>query len=550
MKLKYLINLFLILIPLVLSSGCDDLDKDLLNFIKKCTTNDKGIVTELDISWYYNTKTNFDSSFIEQFDKLTDLKLSCSDHVDSGWDSDSEEFFCIVNADLSKLKNLKSINKMQITEELMDRIVSLPKLQELTLKDNFMGVIPEYVYSFKNLEYLDLSINSLITVDEKLNNLENLKHLDLSGNELINIPKQIINLKKLEYLNLSDNHIVDVSPEYLNDFENLKYFYIQGNKELIGKVITNENLIECSYNSIYDDINMYNLCIPKGVKEIKCLKSESKFETCIDDDIAVSSNGLCGKDHGRCPYGQCCSKDGKCTTSGEYCLISKNCQIKYGSCINECQEINEYLTNNKMNNIRCMINSEGRAIEIDLLNENYFDNYEKVFQNFINQLPNLHSLEKLEISIYEMADLSVLKKIEKLNDLTINGDISYIPKDVLSLTNLKKLIFNYNISKIPPKIGELKNLKELLECISEKMKMPVELGNLTNLEILNLSYCENVVNYSDFIGKLVNLKSLCFIYDVPKEIGNLSKLEDLDLSINKISTLPKEFGNLTNLKKL
>ena len=60
--------------------------------------------------------------------------------------------------------------------------------------------------------------------------------------------------------------------------------------------------------------------------------------------------------------------------------------------------------------------------------------------------------------------------------------------------------------------------------------LPAEIGNLRNLQNLNLSYNQ--------------LQSL------PAEIGNLINLKKLDLAINKLQSLPAEIGNLINLEKL
>ena len=85
------------------------------------------------------------------------------------------------------------------------------------------------------------------------------------------------------------------------------------------------------------------------------------------------------------------------------------------------------------------------------------------------------------------------------------------------------------------------------------VEIPAEIGELTELEHLNLSY--NEIEYlPSEIGKLINLKTLLLLKNnikvIPPEIGFLKKLLLLDVSHNYFETFPKEIRFLTNLKSL
>ena len=86
--------------------------------------------------------------------------------------------------------------------------------------------------------------------------------------------------------------------------------------------------------------------------------------------------------------------------------------------------------------------------------------------------------------------------------------------------------------------------------------LPAEIGNLTNLEDLNLANSSIPGPIPPEIGKLTNLKRLDLINSslygsIPSEIGNLTNLESLRLTDNDLSgSIPSEIGNLTKLKYL
>ena len=164
-------------------------------------------------------------------------------------------------------------------------------------------------------------------------------------------------------------------------------------------------------------------------------------------------------------------------------------------------------------------------------------------------------------------------------------DINEALKTPLSV---KKLVINagFGYDKISylNRIGELKNLEELeiSECpgintlpdgITELSKLRVlrfnwnggdgiddwhvefeKLAELDSLEVLILGYYNNIGHLSSKVGELKNLKGLYLsmteTQSLPKEMGKLKKLEYLDISMTQIEKLPKELAELPNLKKI
>ena len=115
-----------------------------------------------------------------------------------------------------------------------------------------------------------------------------------------------------------------------------------------------------------------------------------------------------------------------------------------------------------------------------------------------------------------------------------------------------------NLTSLPPEIGDFTNLEILNLHLNLLTSLPPEFGNLTNLQELNLR--SNLITYlPPEFGDLANLESLWLnggIYransldSLPIEIGNLRNLQYLDLNFNNLIELPAEFGDLSELRYL
>ena len=118
------------------------------------------------------------------------------------------------------------------------------------------------------------------------------------------------------------------------------------------------------------------------------------------------------------------------------------------------------------------------------------------------------------------------------------------------------------LSDIPDTLGELEDLRILsLNNLVNKRerkehsftKLPDSIGCLSNLQELDLSITR-ISTLPDSIGNLKNLQVLDLskapIKVLPDSIGNLSNLQALNLSRVPISVLPDSIGNLSNLEAL
>ncbi|RVW18914.1 Receptor kinase-like protein Xa21 [Vitis vinifera] len=176
---------------------------------------------------------------------------------------------------------------------------------------------------------------------------------------------------------------------------------------------------------------------------------------------------------------------------------------------------------------------------------------------------------------------SIPSGIGNLVELQFTGGI---PQAIGSLSNLEGLCLGYNklTGGIPRKIGNLSNLN-ILHLASSGIggPIPAEIFNISSLQAIDFSnnslygclpmdICKHLPNLqwlylhqSHLSGQLPTTLSLCgellfltlsfnkFRGSIPREIGNLSKLEGIYLYDNSlVGSIPNSFGNLKALKFL
>lgn len=160
--------------------------------------------------------------------------------------------------------------------------------------------------------------------------------------------------------------------------------------------------------------------------------------------------------------------------------------------------------------------------------------------NLLESLPDsiglLFSLKILDISGNKLVTLpDSICHCRSLVELDAGfNKLSYLPTNIgYELVNLKRLSLSFNkLRSLPTSVGEMKSLRLLDVHFNELHGLPRSFGNLTNLEILNLSN-----NFSD-------------LTKLPDTIGDLINLKELDLSNNQIHELPDTISRLDNLTVL
>ena len=143
--------------------------------------------------------------------------------------------------------------------------------------------------------------------------------------------------------------------------------------------------------------------------------------------------------------------------------------------------------------------------------------------------------------------------------LTGNNLTGSIPPEIGNLTNLEtlNLLWNNLTGSIPSEIGNLVNLNSIDLSINQLSgSIPPEIGNLIKVKSVNFGGNELSGSIPSEIGNLVNLNSIEFdgnklTGSIPPEIGNLVNLKSVILGHNKLSgSIPSEIGNLVHLTHL
>lgn len=155
-----------------------------------------------------------------------------------------------------------------------------------------------------------------------------------------------------------------------------------------------------------------------------------------------------------------------------------------------------------------------------------------------------------------------IKFLSQLKELYVNDHrMTELPESIGDLVNLEVLELEadfsinneFGFTELPPQITQLAKLKVVNLAFNNLTELPVGIENMLSLESLDLDR-NQLTTIPQEIAELSNLKSFFIarnqITSLPAEIGSLSNLENLRLIQNEFNTLPKEIGQLSNLKIL
>ncbi|KAG4177079.1 hypothetical protein ERO13_A11G284200v2 [Gossypium hirsutum] len=159
------------------------------------------------------------------------------------------------------------------------------------------------------------------------------------------------------------------------------------------------------------------------------------------------------------------------------------------------------------------------------------------------------NIKDLPSSIENLRRLKVLnlKDCKSLRSLPIK----------IGMESLKKLILSgcSNLKRFPEIDGKMECLLELYLDGTAIKELPISIGNLSSLVLLNLKDCRNLVDLPESIGGCKSLKSLnlsgCHKVEyLPENLQQIEFLEELDLSETSMTKPPPFIFQFKNLKVL
>jgi Leucine-rich repeat (LRR) protein len=137
-----------------------------------------------------------------------------------------------------KLNNLQEINAITNWNKLSN-------IEYLSLENDHLKELPEFITFLKNLKIIDLSGNDFKQLPKSFINLQNLEEIFLNNEKDLDLPntlKVLSKLPKLKSLHLENDNITYVPSEILN-LKNLEELYLTNNNLLdIPKIETLEHL--------------------------------------------------------------------------------------------------------------------------------------------------------------------------------------------------------------------------------------------------------------------------------------------------------------------
>uniref|UniRef100_A0A0K0E4S8 LRRCT domain-containing protein n=1 Tax=Strongyloides stercoralis TaxID=6248 RepID=A0A0K0E4S8_STRER len=493
-----------------------------------CRCSDRGangLTTHHVICSWRKIETQYITSFPNKHNVST-MEITCRSHISTGQSYDKNEglfegfrmlnFLSISNCWLGSLPSnyfsylpllttlrlehgnidnihpslFNSMPNLMILSLAYNKLNSVPiainftkSLINLTLSNNTINLLPDFLVNFQKLEFFYIENNNLVEV--RTSNLPNsIITLFLRGNKIKIFDHNSKNLPKLDTLDLGENEIEYISSKWktTNYFPTtLRKLYLDHNKiskieddnpfrvmRKLNHFKLNNNLLEIIINKKLVFHNEATVWMTLAGNPLKCHcenewivtqhnNNTSKIRigdlnnvTCLDMLIPQKKHKIQNASNDNnilCSYDHICIEGCQCCMSQKHCNCSLNC---LPDC--ECYYSKKMIKNSPASNkIKC---KELRLDKIPLLPSGVTELHllmNKHRSNGFNNIPNMENLKVLNMSggnivSLESIDLRKFPELETF-DLSDNAIDSLIELNYDNLGNIKNLNLANNFLK-------------------------------------------------------------------------------------------------------
>ncbi|KAL4272843.1 hypothetical protein GQ457_13G003210 [Hibiscus cannabinus] len=439
--------------------------------------------------------------------------------------------------------SLLSIKDNSFHGTLPVQLSNLHRLKHLDFGNNsFSGEIPSWLGSLTELRVLRLYYNNFNgVIPFSLGYLPKLEELSLYGNQLSgSTPSSVFNISSLQVVDLGSNMLTGSIPFVPIDLLSLELINFNLNN-LTGHIPDDmfdrlPNLKELSMS-----VNMLSGTIPENLFKCKELQSLSLSLNQLEGSLPVEIGNL---------------------NMLQFFSIGGN-QFE--------GEIPEQIRNlTLLERLDCSRNNFTGTLPQQIGNLKNLEFLSLGDNNFVGPIPlAIFNISTLSTISFESNQLSGSLPsnmglwLPNLQELYLGNNqlVGSIPKSISNVSKLTILDMSYNYisGSIPNTLGNLRNLERLNldfnNLTSSRMSFLSSLTNCRSLEILDFS--DNILISGGLVGNFSSSlqrfsASRCNIKgSIPSEFGNLSRLISIKLDDNGLTgTIPTTIGGLKELQSL